>query len=310
VSTDVVAQDLERMRIAVGDPKLTYLGYSYGTAIGAAYLDQFPRQVRAMVLDGALDPSSTWDELLAGQSRGFDTALKAFFADCQATGCAYRQAVRGDLGQAYDALTARVERTPLSGKGSRKVGPAELSFGTGRALYSKRLWPYLADALAKADRGDGSALLELNDDYLERTSKGYSHTIESNYAVNCIDRPWPRTIPPYQQLADRVGKQYPRFGPFIALSSLACAYWPVRPVSTPHKVTAPGSPPVVVIGNTRDPATPYFWSQALAAQLSRGVLLTFDGDGHTVYRDSAPRCIKQPVNDYLVTLKAPKTTTC
>jgi len=310
VSTTIVAQDLERLRIALGDPKLTYLGYSYGTAIGAAYLDQFPTHVRAMVLDGALDPSNSWDELLAGQSRGFDGALAAFLADCEKKRCAFRKAVSGDLIKAFDALSAKVERDPLAGSGSRVVGPAEFSYGVGQALYSTSLWPYLAQGLTEAEKGTGHTLLALNDEYLERTDKGYANITEANFAVNCIDRPWPRTLAPYQQLAERVGKQYPRFGPAIALSGLGCAVWPVAPVSTPHKVTAPGSPPVVVIGNTRDPATPYSWAVALAKQLSRGVLLTHEGDGHTVYRNSAPGCIKDPVNAYLVSLRTPAAATC
>ncbi len=222
VGTDVVAQDLERARIAVGDAKLSYLGYSYGTAIGAAYLDQFPTHVRAMVLDGALDPSNSWDQLLAGQSRGFDVALGAFLANCQKTSCAFRKKVSGDLTRAYDQLAVKVETDPLSGSGRRVVGPAEFSYGVGQALYSTSLWPSLAQALSEAVDGDGQTLLALNDNYLERTDSGYANLIEANFAVNCLDRPWPRTIAPYQALAREVGKDYPRFGPAIALSGLGC----------------------------------------------------------------------------------------
>ena len=310
VDTVTVARDLERARIAVGDAKLTYLGYSYGTAIGASYLDQFPTHVRAMVLDGALDPSLSWDQLLAGQSMGFDVALGAFLADCQKKGCAFREKVKGDLTQAYDDLARKVETKPLPGSGSRTVGPGEFSYGVGQALYSTSLWPYLAQALSEAVDGQGRTLLALSDEYLERSDKGYANLIEANVAVNCVDRPWPREIKPYQDLAVEVGRKYPRFGPSIALSGLGCAVWKTPVTGTPHKVTAPGSPPVVVLGNTRDPATPYVWAKALAAQLSNGVLLTHEGDGHTVYRNSAPSCIKDPVSTYLVTLKAPKPATC
>lgn len=311
VSTDVVAQDLDRVRQAVGDRKLTYLGYSYGTSIGAAYLDRFPTRVRAMVLDGALDPALTWDGFLRGQSRGFDVALQAFLDDCEKNRCAFRDAVDGDLGGAFDALQARVDRTALPGDGDRTVGPGEFTLGVGAGLYSRRYgWPAIAEALADAERGDGAALLALSDSYLERTGKGYSHITESNFAVNCVDRPWPRTEQPYYALAAEVGRSYPRFGPAIALSGLGCAVWPQRAVSAPHRVTAPGSPPVVVIGGTRDPATPYAWSQALAEQLSRGVLLTHVGDGHTVYRVGAPRCIQAPVTAYLVSLTVPRAARC
>jgi pimeloyl-ACP methyl ester carboxylesterase len=311
VSTRIVAQDMDRVRAALGDEKLTYLGYSYGTAIGASYLDQFPTHVRAMVLDGALDPTSTWDQLLAGQSQGFDVALNAFLANCQQTGCAFRKSVSGDLTKAYDALAAKVESQPLPGDGSRTVGPDEFTLGVGAGLYSRNNgWPAIAQALADAEHGKGRYLLALNDSYLERGPRGYANVDEANFAVNCIDRPWPSTDAPYYALAAKVGKTYPRFGPAIALSGLGCATWPVPSVGTPHRVTAAASPPIVVIGTTRDPATPYMWAQSLAQQLAHGILLTHEGDGHTVFRNGAPNCILRPVDDYFVSLKVPTAATC
>jgi pimeloyl-ACP methyl ester carboxylesterase len=311
VSTRVVAQDMDRVRAALGDAKLTYLGYSYGTAIGAAYLDQFPTHVRAMVLDGALDPSTSWDQLLAGQSKGFDVALGAFLADCQQKSCPFRKAVSGDLTKAFDDLAARVESKPLPGDGHRTVGPGEFTLGVGAGLYSRRNgWPAIGQGLADAVHGDGGLLLRLNDSYLERGPNGYANVDEANFAVNCIDRPWPRTEAPYYALAQQVAKSYPRFGPAIALSGLGCATWPVPPVGTPHQVAAPASPAIVVIGTTRDPATPYMWAQSLAKQLAHGVLLTHVGDGHTVFRNGAPNCIIRPVDDYFVSLKVPAASTC
>lgn len=311
VSTADAARDLDKVRAALGEDTLTYLGYSYGTALGAAYLDQFPTRVRAMVLDGGIDPTLTWDRLLEGQSTGFDRALEAFLADCQRTRCAFRQQVQGELGAAYDRLSAQVERVPLRGDGTRTVGPGEFSLGVGAGLYSKRSgWPAIAAALTAAERGDGGPLLTLNDSYLDREAGGYANVSEANLAVNCIDRPWPRETAPYLALAERVRPDAPRFGPAIALSGLACADWPVAPVGRPHPVTAPGAPPVVVIGTTGDPATPFAWSAALADQLSSGVLLTYRGDGHTVYRVGAPSCLRTPVDRYLLTGVAPAVRTC
>lgn len=311
VSTVDAARDLDKVRAALGDNKLTYLGYSYGTSLGAAYLDRFPNRVRAMVLDGGLDPTLSWDQLLEGQSKGFDQALRAFFANCEKTRCSYRQAVSGDLSQAYDRLAARVEQRPLSGDATRDVGPGEFSFGVGAGLYSKKSgWPAIADALSAAEQGDGSRLLALSDSYLDRTAAGYQNVSEANLAVNCLDRPWPRDTKPYLALADRVRRDAPRFGPSIALSGMACAQWPVAPVSRPHAVTAAGAPPVLVIGTTGDPATPYAWSVALADQLSSGVLLTYRGDGHTVYRTGAPSCVRAPVDRYLITAAVPAARTC
>lgn len=311
VSTAEAAQDLDLLRASLGDAGLTYLGYSYGTSLGAAYLEQFPDRVRAMVLDGGIDPTLTWDALLAGQSTGFDTALTAFLADCERTRCAFRQAVEGDLTAAFDVLQDRVEQEPLTGDGERTVGPGEFSLGVGAGLYSKENgWPAIAQGLARATQGDGSTLLALSDSYLDRDEDGYANVSEANLAVNCIDRPWPRETAPYLALADRVEAAAPRFGRAIALSGMACAVWPAPVVGEPGPVTAPGAPPVLVIGTTRDPATPYAWSQALADQLESGVLLTFDGDGHTVYRTGAPACVRTVADTYLLTAAPPPPTTC
>ena len=311
LSTTDAARDMESVRLAVHDRKLTYLGYSYGTALGAAYLDEFPLHVRAMVLDGALDPRSSWDQLAVGQARGFELALNSFLAWCGRTPdfCAFRRVVRGDLGAAYDAIAARLERRSVAGSGSRLVGPAELYFGAGEALYTDASWPELGAALADLRHGDGRSMLQLSDYYLERTATGYSNSLEANYAVNCVDRPFPRDNASYQRLADRVRRVAPRLGAAIAWGSQGCARWPVPATSRPHAVTGFGSPPIVVIGTTRDPATPYAWAIGLARQLSRGVLLTFDGDGHTAFGRSNA-CIDGPVNAYLLTTRAPTARTC
>jgi len=311
VATAEAAADMDRVRAALGDDKLTYLGFSYGTSIGAAYLDRYPTRVRAMVLDGALDPTLTWDGFLSGQSKGFDTALQAFLADCERVRCPFREAVTGALGTAYDALAMRVDGHPLSGAGDRTVGPGEFSLGVGAGLYDRQYgWPAIAAALKDAERGDGRRLLALSDGYLERGPDGYANVSEANLAVNCIDRPWPKDLASYVRLADRVSKGSPRFGEAIALSGLGCRQWPVQPVSRPHPVTGKGAPPVLVIGTTRDPATPYAWAVGLSRQLTSGVLLTNEGDGHTVYRADAKACIREPVDTYLLTGRAPAPVRC
>jgi pimeloyl-ACP methyl ester carboxylesterase len=311
LSTADAAQDMERLRAALGDERLTYLGYSYGTSLGAAYLDRFPERTRAMVLDGGLDPTLTWDQLLAGQSTGFDRALEAFLADCEKERCAFRRQVSGPLPAAYDRLAAEVDRTPLRATAGRTLGPGEFSLGVGAGLYSRDAgWPAVAAALAAAEQGDGRPLLALSDGYLQRGRDGYSNISEANLAVNCLDRPWPRETGPYLQLAERVRAQAPRFGPAIALSGLACSVWPAPPVGEPRPVSGAGAPPVVVIGTTGDPATPYAWSVALADQLESGVLVTYRGEGHTVYRAGAPDCLREPVDRYLLDGTSPGALTC
>lgn len=312
LSTAVAARDMDSVRAALHEPKLTYLGYSYGTALGAAYLDQFPTHVRAMVLDGALDPRITWDQLATGQAKGFEQAFGSFIRWCDghASQCDFRRAVSGDLGAAFDKIRARVEQSPLPGAGGRTVGPSELFFGTGQAMYSTAYWQFLGTALADAAKGDGSVMLQLSDIYLDRTDSGYANSLEANFAVNCVDRPFPKDDAAYQRLAEQLTKVAPRFGPAIGWGSEQCALWPVPATGRPHAVSGKGSPPIVVVGTTRDPATPYVWAQGLAAQLEHGVLITFDGDGHTAYRASAPACITSPINTYLLTGRAPAPTRC
>ncbi|MEX2291714.1 MAG: alpha/beta hydrolase [Mycobacteriales bacterium] len=311
VSTAEAAADLDRVRAALGDRTLTYLGYSYGTSLGAAYLDAYPTRVRAMVLDGGIDPQLTWDGLLEGQSKGFDRALEAFLADCQRRGCSYRGAVDGDLLEAYDRLAAKVEQASLPTRQARRLGPGEFSLGVLGGLYSRASgWPAVADALVAAERGDGAPMLALSDAYLDRTSAGYANISEALSAVVCLDRQWPRETAPYLALAERVRKDAPRFGPTVALSGLVCSRWPVPSVGEPKRVTAPGSPPVVVVGTTGDPATPYAWSVALAEQLSKGVLVSYRGEGHTVYRSGSSACVRSTVDRYLITAAAPAPTTC
>ncbi len=266
LSTAEAAADLDRLRVALGEERLSWLGYSYGTAIGAAYLDAHPTRVRTMVLDGALDPALSWEDLVRGQAVGFDAALAALLADCERTRCPYRRSVTtGDLGRAFDDLAARVDRAPLPTSGARTLGPGELTLAVGEGLYDRdRGWPALTGALAVAEHGDGGPLLALSDAYLSRTADGYSPLLSSYLAVTCVDRPWPEDPQAYVDLGARLAPVAPRFGVAVAMESLPCATWPVPPATSPRPVRAAGAPPVVVVGTTGDPATPYAWAQALA----------------------------------------------
>ena len=311
LSTADAAADLERVRVALGDERLTYLGFSYGTTLGAAYVDRYPDRVRAMVLDSAYPASLTWEQVLTGQATGFERALAAFLADCEQEGCELREQVDGDLTAAYDRLVARVDGSPLPADGSRTVGPGELQLAVGAALYDRDAgWPALAAALAAAERGDGLPLLALADGYLGRGPEGYSNVNEANLAVNCSDRPWPDDPAAYVALAERLADEAPRFGPAVALAGLSCATWPAKPVGQPQEGEGDGAPPVVVVGTTGDPATPYAWSVDLAGQLESGVLLTHRGQGHTVYDVDGPSCVVEALDDYLLELEVPERRTC
>ena len=305
VGTVDVARDLESLRRAVGDPGLTYLGLSYGTLLGATYAGLFPRNVRAMVLDGALDPSLTMADLAGAQAKGFQDALDAFFGWCAGNGaCAWRPGP--DPHGAFEALVAAVRRRPLA-VGARQVGPQEFYTGTFATLYARSFWPSLGRALAAVTAGDGSSMLGLYDGY-ERTGDP-SFSGDANNAVTCLDHPVPRDPSLYFQRAAEARRLAPDFGPLFAWGALTCAVWPAhdaqaRPVAS---ISAPGSPPIVVVGTTRDPATPYAWAQALARQLAHGVLLTRVGEDHVAIFSSS--CVRAFDETYLVTGVAPATGT-
>lgn len=303
-----VAKDLDVLREALRDEKLTYIGFSYGTLLGARYAEQFPTHVRALVLDGALDPTLTPRETSRAQAVGFDRALDQFFADCVRDSCAFAR--HGDIEKTYDTLMADIDRSPLAARsyGSRRLGPSEALFGVAAALYSREYgWPVLRSALEQAySRRDGSGLLALFDNLVERDESGhYSNSVESQAAVLCLDSVYEKDQAAYAADEAAFRTVAPRFGPAIAYGPSACAFWPVPPVSTPGPAKAPGAPPIVVVGTTRDPATPYAWSQALAQQLP-GVLVTHDGDGHTAYGYRRSSCIEDVVDRYLISLTVPK----
>ncbi|HEX6030892.1 MAG TPA: alpha/beta hydrolase [Tepidiformaceae bacterium] len=306
IGGDVVVQDIDRIREALGEDKLSFLGLSYGTYLGAKYADRYPQHVRAFVLDGPTDPSLPGKDWQLQQALGFETALHAFLADCaSSSSCPFRS--DGDPESAYDALMADIEAAPVA-VGSRTLGPGEASTAVAAALYSKNAgWPRLAQALADAQAGDGGGLLGLFDGYVDRAPDGtYDDFGEVYRAISCVDLDLPRDVAGFDAMAAELSAASPRFGATLAYEHLDCAFWPVH-APTPQKVTATGAPPILVVGTTRDPATPLVWARSLASQLESGVLLELDGDGHVAFRKS--RCIDSAIERYLVDLELPSTGT-
>jgi pimeloyl-ACP methyl ester carboxylesterase len=303
VGTVNAAREMDQIRSAVGDAKLTYMGFSYGTFLGATYADLFPTHIRAMVLDGALDPALDPVKTIIEQAAGFEQQLNAFFDFCaNNTICPWQPT--GGLRADFTALMATIAAKPLPGMGARTLGPAEAFFGVAQELYDSSSWAGLATGLAKADAGDGSLLLQYSDDYTQRMANGaYSNSFEANNAINCVDAPWPRDPAVLEQAAVTAKQRAPDFGVADLYGALSCTSWPAMPTSRPHVITAAGSAPIVVVGSTGDPATPYVDAQALAKELQHGVLLTRVGDGHTGYRSSL--CIRSHVNSYLLALTVP-----
>jgi pimeloyl-ACP methyl ester carboxylesterase len=303
VSTVDAARDMDVLRAALGDSKLTYLGYSYGTLLGATYAGLFPTHVRAMVLDGALDPALPVVSELDQQSSSLEGQLEQFFSMCTSSASCAWQPV-GSPTAAYEALLAKVRTDPLPARGtSRTVGPSELLYGTAVTLYSTSTWNDLATALQDASNGDGTDFLQLFDDYTGRQANGsYNNLFEANAAINCLDAPAP-SLAQIQADAPAAQAAAPIFGVQNLYSEAGCTVWPVPATGRVAPIRAIGGPPIVVVGSTGDPITPYAWAQALASELSSGVLLTRLGDGHTAY--GASSCIRTYVDQYLIDLTVP-----
>ncbi|MFM8305078.1 MAG: alpha/beta hydrolase [Actinomycetota bacterium] len=313
VSTDATVRDLDKVRAALGDDRLTFLGYSYGTYIGAKYAAAFPDRVRALVLDGAVDPSIESSQMQVEQARGFEAVLDAFLKWCTRTkACAFHRGA--GTAAALDRLRARVDAEGLTVPGARPartLSPTEFDLGLAAILYEGATgYPYLGDALAAADRGDGDAMALLADSYTERSPNGAYGGIEDAFlAISCADGPPVGTVADVAEIEAAAAKVAPRLGPGIVNNSIACALWPFAGApATP--VAAPGAPPIVVIGTRRDPATPFAWAKALARQLGSGVLVSAPGTQHTSF-GMGNRCVDDAVVRYLVDGQAPKgTLTC
>lgn len=307
VGTANVARDLDRLRAALGDEKLTYLGYSYGTEIGAAYAEAYPDKVRAMILDGAVDPTADPIQSNIDQSAAFQKAFDDYAADCaKHPGCP----LGTDPTKAVDVFRHLVDplvKKPAPTDDPRGLGYSDALTGTIFALYSPSLWTHLTDGLAELAKGRGDTLLLMSDVYLNRDQHGhYSNANDALTAINCVDEP-PNTDRAKAIDEDRRNREvapFMNYGQFTGNAPLdTCAFWPVPPTSAPHTVSAPGLPPVLVISTTHDPATPYKAGVELAKELG-GTLLTFDGTQHTVaFQGEA--CVDNYAAAYLVDLKLP-----
>ncbi|XVX20922.1 alpha/beta hydrolase [Actinomycetota bacterium] len=311
VSTVDAAKDMDVLRAALGQPKLHYLGKSYGTYLGATYADLFPATVGRFVLDGVLPPDLTGQELGEGQAKGFELATRAWAKDCAESGDCPLGTSEDAVVTGLQELLKRLDANPVPAKvGSSTIQVTEgwASTGIAAAMYDQGQWGILTDALKDVVRkDDGSALMGLANSYAERDPSGrYSGNImEVIYAVNCLDKPENMTIEQYRAAAVEMEKVSPTWGTFMAWSSIPCNYWPVKPDTKPKVITAEGADPIVVVGTTRDPATPYEWSVRLRKELKNAALITYDGDGHTAYTRSNA-CVDSPINDFYVKGKVPQ----
>ena len=307
VGTNSVAKDLDALRAAVGDDKLNYLGYSYGTRIGAAYAEAYPDKVRAMILDGAVDPNADPIQADIDQAQAFQKAFDDYAADCAKDPECPLGTDPAKAVAVYRGLVDPLVDKPLKTKDPRGLAYSDALVGTIMALYSPNLWRHLTQGLTEMTNGRGDTMLALADMYMRRDADGhYTNATDARVAVNCVDQPPVNDRDKVVAEDKRLREVAPfmSYGEFTGHAPLStCAFWPVPATSTPHTASAPGLPPVLVISTTGDPATPYQAGVDLAKQLG-GALLTFKGTQHTV-AFQGEQCVDDYVAAYLVDLKLP-----
>ena len=307
IGTVSVIKDLDAIREAIGDEKLTYLGYSYGTRIGAGYAESYPQRVRAMILDGAVDPNADPVEADVRQAAAFQQAFDDYAADCaQSPDCP----LGTDPDKAVEVYRSMV--APLVENAAETTDPRGLSYndaivGTILPLYSPNLWRHLTQGLKELEEGKGDTLLTLSDLYMGRDSQGhYNNSTDARVAVNCVDKPaiTDRETIVEQDRRIREAAPFMNYGEFTGLAPMStCGFWPVPPTSTPHEIKVSGLPPILVVSTTNDPATPYEAGVDLAKQLG-GTLVTYEGTQHTVVLQG-DSCIDDIAAAYLIDLTVP-----
>lgn len=311
VSTVEAARDMDILRAALGDSTLNYLGSSYGTKLGATYAQLFPKRVGRFVLDGAVDVSLDLRQQTLQQAAGFERALESYAANCvgSSVGCFLGDSVPAVL-HTISALVDRISQHPLPAGNGRQLTAGDAFYGIAVTLYSRNYWILLSNALRAALGGDGSGLMALADAYAARNSDGtfQNNSMEAFYDISCLDDP---SSIPYAKVPSQYPafeKASPVFGRVFAWSLTSCRGFTPRSDQPVPVIHAKGAAPIVVIGTTRDPATPFHWAVDLAHQLDSGVLLRRNGDGHTGYH-TGNRCIDDAVESYLVSGVVPKNNT-
>ncbi|MBB5936808.1 alpha/beta hydrolase [Streptomyces zagrosensis] len=302
IGTVNAARDLDLMRRVLGDSKLHYFGVSYGTELGGVYAHLYPDRVGRALFDAVVDPDQDPLRGAIGQARGFQRALQSYLRDCPAE--------RDDCPTEGEitAFLKRLDNDPLPGKGGRSLTQSLASGGIAQALYSKDFWEYLTQGLSDAEAGDGQVLLALGDAMNGRSEDGHYSSLQSSLtAITCADFTQRYTPADIRAALPTFRKASPVFGDYLAWGLLQCAHWPTHGTWQTPDVSARGAAPILVVGNTGDPATPYEGARRMARALGRGVgvELTYHGEGHGAY-DSGDPCVKRAVDAYLLAGKVPR----
>ncbi|MFJ3638603.1 alpha/beta hydrolase [Streptomyces sp. NPDC090108] len=309
VRTTDTARDMDLMRHVLGDAKLNYFGISYGTELGGVYAHLFPKNVGRAVLDAVVDPTQDPEQGALGQARGFQLALDNFAEDCtsKVTDCPIGDTPE-DVKNRIATLLKDLEKKPIPGVYPRELTQTAAINGIAQSLYSKDFWEYLTEGLEQAYDGDGKILMLLSDSMNGRSENGeYSNIASANIAINCSDEKPRYTADYVESRLPEFRDASPLFGDFLAWGMISCHDWAVPGAADHPDVSAPGSAPILVVGNTGDPATPYEGARKMVEALGKGVAveLTYKGQGHGAY-DSKNKCVQAAVNSYLLDGKVPE----
>jgi pimeloyl-ACP methyl ester carboxylesterase len=300
IDTRSTVRDLDMLRAVVGDERLNYVGFSYGTEIGGRYAELFGEKVGRMVLDGVVDPSLSQFENVAAQTRGFDTALRNYLADCLEGDCPFTGGVDDALEQIAD-LYADVDAAQTPQPDGRVLDAAVVDVAIASALYDESTWPELTRMFREVQRNEGETAFALADSYVGRTPDGRypSNFYEAFIAITCLDSPTETDSAVLAREQDELARITPLQVPGPPIPDPVCSQWPYPAVGAPAPLDAPDAPPILLVGTTGDPATPYDSAVAVHEQLAGSVLLTYEGEDHIAYDEGDP-CVVGTVDDFLV----------
>jgi pimeloyl-ACP methyl ester carboxylesterase len=302
LDTVSAAKDLDVLRAVMGESHLDYLGFSYGSLLGQTYAALFPKTVNRMVIDGVIDPTVSDSEQSVIQLKGFDLALRNYLADClSSSDCPFQGTVSQALNKIKSFMRS-LETSPIPTKDGRQLNAWSANTGLIMPLYSEDYWPQLSQAFVEAFDGDGSTFIELADTYNDRDSTGkyLTNLMEANIAISCLDSRQPSDSASMAKQNARMLAASPTLGRYWQFGALTCESWPFPVAKHPADFSAKGSKPILVVGTTGDPATPYSQAVSVANHiLSNGHLVTYNGEGHTAYGRSN-ECIANSVDNYFI----------
>ena len=303
LSTADTARDMNAIREALEEDRISYFGFSYGSELGATWATMFPDTVRAVVLDGAVDPTVDYFHQNVQQAAGFEAAFDTFLAQCAAEpACAFHN--DGDPAGAFDELHAAIETRPYDGDDPTRprVTDGVLVTAIAQSMYDQAMWPELEQALADLQAGDGTAIIELYDLYYGYSDGSWDDGLEAYFAIGCLDDPGSTGPDDLFAKEAELAAAAPRLGRSWLGELAICSVWPEPPVS-PVVITGAGAGPILVMGTTGDPATPLDGTRRMAQALEDGHLVVVAADQHTGY--GVNRCGDTVVDAYLVDPTAP-----